>query len=59
MYLTRDEIGVIKMIDKNKRKEENKKHRIFFEMNTGTRVHKSAKYPNRKDLKKRLDKYGY
>lgn len=47
------------MVDKNKRKEQAKTQRVFFNMNTGTRTHKDAKHPGRKDLKKRLDKYGY
>ena len=47
------------MIDKNKRKAQAKIQRVFFSMNTGTRTHKDKKHPNRKDLQKRFDKYGY
>lgn len=40
------------MVEKNKRKEENKKHRApFYMMNLGTRDMKSAKYPSRQKRK--------
>lgn len=48
------------MIDKNKRKADAKKHRVYFDMNLGTRSHKSKKEYNRKEgknIQKNLDKY--
>jgi len=49
------------MIDKNKKKEQAKKNRVFFPMNTGTITHKDKKHPSRnqrkKDLRKLLDNY--
>ena len=51
------------MIDKNKKKEQAKKNRVFFPMNTGTITHKSKKYKsrqeNKKDLRKVLDNEDY
>lgn len=40
------------MVEKNKKKEENKKHRSqFYQWNLGTRIMKSAKYPSRQKRK--------
>jgi len=51
------------MIDKNEAKERAKKHRVWFDMNTGTQTHKDRKHPHRRDekrkLKKMLDKEDY
>jgi hypothetical protein len=51
------------MIEKNKKKEQNKLNRVWFDMNTGTRTHKDSKHPHRRDekrkLKKMLDKEDY
>ena len=40
------------MIEKNRKKELAKKNRVWFNMNTGTRSFKSAKYPTREEIKK-------
>ena len=44
-------------------KEKNKKNRVLVPFNTGTRTHKSAKYPSRNERKnnfrKMLDKGDY
>lgn len=49
------------MVEKNRKKQINKMKRVYFDMNTGTRTHKSAKHPHRRDerraLKKELDKW--
>ena len=50
---------VSKLVDKNVKKQKAKKNRVYFPMNTGIRTHKDKKHPDRKALKKRLDKYGY
>jgi hypothetical protein len=51
------------MVDKNLKKEKAKKNRVWFDMNTGTRIHKDDKHPHRRDekrkLKKMLDKEDY
>ena len=48
------------MVEKNKKKLLDKSQRVWYNMNTGTRVHKDAKHPSRnkikKDFKKMLDK---
>lgn len=44
------------MIDKNKKKEQAKKNRVYFPMNTGTITHKSKKYKSRQENKKDLRK---
>ena len=49
-----NERKINKMIEKNRKKELAKKNRVWFNMNTGTRLHKSAKYPTREDNKKRI-----
>ena len=51
------------MVEKNKKKLENKKHRaIFYQWNLGTRDMKSAKYPSRQkrkaDFRKEVEQYG-
>jgi len=49
------------MVEKNKKKLLDKSKRVWYNMNTGTRVHKDAKHPtrqkNKKELKKLLDNY--
>lgn len=49
-----------KMVEKNKKKLLDKSQRVWYNMNTGTRVHKDAKHPSRnkikKDFKKMLDR---
>ena len=49
------------MVEKNRKKELAKKNRVWYNMNTGTRTFKSAKYPtreeNKKELRKMLDNY--
>ena len=51
------------MIEKNKKKQEAKQYRAWWDMNTGTRIHKDAKHKHRRDekkeLKKMLDKKDY
>ena len=51
------------MVEKNRKRELNKMKRVYFDMNTGTRTHKSKKHPHRRDermaLKKALDKCDY
>lgn len=47
------------MTEKNKKKLDAKKQRVFIHMNTATVTHKDKKHPSRKELKKRLDKFGY
>ena len=51
------------MVEKNRKRELNKMKRVYFDMNTGTRTHKSAKHPHRRDermaLKKALDRCDY
>ena len=48
------------MVEKNKKKLLDKSQRVWYNMNTGTRVHKDAKHPSRnkikKDFKKMLDR---
>ena len=48
------------MVEKNKKKELDKAHRVWYNMNTGTITHKDKKHPSRnkikKDFKKMLDK---
>lgn len=43
------------MTKKNK-KELDKLKRVWYPMNTGTRVHKDAKYPSRQERKRNLKK---
>ena len=49
------------MVEKNRKKEQAKRQRVYFDMNTGTRVHKDSKHSSRqdrkKDLRKMLDNY--
>lgn len=40
------------MIEKNKKKENAKKHRVYFDMNLGTRDFRDKKHPIREDIKK-------
>ena len=51
------------MVEKNRKKEQAKRQRVYFNMNTGTRIHKDSKHPSRqdrkKDLRKMLDNYQY
>lgn len=51
------------MVEKNKKKLLDKSQRVWYNINTGTRVHKDAKHPSRnkikKDFKKMLDKEKY
>lgn len=44
------------MATKKQIKEQNKKHRVLVNFNTGTRTHKSAKDYNRQQLKNELRK---
>ena len=48
------------MVEKNKKKLLDKSQRVWYNMNTGMRVHKDAKHPSRnkikKDFKKMLDR---
>lgn len=44
---------------KKQAKEKAKQARVLVPFNTGTRTMKSAKNPSRKNLKNRLDRYGY
>ena len=44
------------MIEKNRKKEQAKRQRVYFDMNTGTRIHKDSKHPSRQDRKKDLRK---
>jgi len=39
------------MTEKNRRKLEAKRHRVYFDMNTGTRTHKSRKDYDRREGK--------
>lgn len=52
-----------KMIEKNLKKELDKRKRVWYNMNTGTQNHKDAKHPsrakNKENLKKMLDKEKY
>ena len=47
------------MTDKNRKKEQAKKNRVWFPMNTGTITHKDKKHKsrqeNKRDLQKMLD----
>ena len=49
------------MVEKNLRKAKAKRNRVYFDMNTGTRVHKDPRHPSRndrkKDFRKMLDNY--
>jgi len=42
------------MVEKNLKKEQAKKMRVYSTCNTGTISHKTAKYPSRNDLKANL-----
>ena len=42
------------MNEKNKKKEQAKKNRIWFDMNMGTVTHKDKKHPSRQENKKKL-----
>lgn len=44
------------MIEKNKKKEQNKLKRVWYPMNIGTRVHKDAKHPTRQERKRSLER---
>lgn len=44
------------MTEKNRKKAEAKKQRVYFDMNMGTRSHKSAKYPSRQAKKAEVRK---
>jgi len=44
------------MTDKNRKKEQAKKNRVWFPMNTGTITHKSKKHKSRQENKKNLQK---
>ena len=45
-----------KMVEKNKKKELDKAQRVWYNMNTGTRVHKDKKHPSRNEIKKKFKK---
>jgi len=51
------------MIEKNLKKELDKRKRVWYNMNTGTQNHKDAKHPsrakNKENFKKMLDKEKY
>ncbi len=51
------------MIEKNLKKELDKRKRVWYNMNTGTINHKNAKHPsrakNKENFKKMLDKEKY
>ena len=44
------------MTEKNRRKEQAKKQRVLVLMNTGTRTHKTDKYPSRQQRKQDVRK---
>ena len=44
------------MVEKNKKKELDKAQRVWYNMNTGTRVHKDKKHPSRNEIKKKFKK---
>lgn len=44
------------MTEKNRRKEQAKRQRVLVMMNTGTRTHKTDKYPTRQQLKSAVRK---
>ena len=44
---------------KKQQKAKNAKNRVLIPFNTGTRTHKSSKYPTRQESKKEVRAYGY
>jgi hypothetical protein len=54
LYL--DEREEIKMVEKNLKKLNAKKQRVLNGMNTGTRTHKTDKYPTRQQRKQEVRK---
>lgn len=63
IIIVKDREEITKMVEKNLKKELDKRKRVWYNMNTGTISHKDAKHPSRakrkENFKKMLDNEKY